>query len=271
MMDIPVLAGILSRSPNPWEIEFLETTDSTNTELSRRYSSHEDAPYLLLCADEQTAGRGRLNRSWQSIPGADITASAVSPSPVSRKDTPKLALAAGLALVEVLESEYGLDAKARWPNDVVTGRGKLAGILCCYLSKPHAVICGIGINVNSEPEAFPLGPHRSRTTTREELGYDIDREPLLGHWLLAFEAKWELADGGRIDELKSAFDNRSFYLGKRLKILVGAASERDEIRESPEEIEGIAGGLDDNGGMVVLRADNSMYSVGMDDVIIPLE
>ncbi|HDS30768.1 MAG TPA: biotin--[acetyl-CoA-carboxylase] ligase [Firmicutes bacterium] len=271
-MNISAIAEILKKSHHDWEIEFLPSIDSTNTELSRRFSKSAVAPFFVLCADEQTAGRGRMERQWYSVPSADITASLIFPSPVSKSDTPKLALSAGLALVEVLESDFRLEAKLRWPNDVMTTRGKLAGILCAYLNIPDAVITGIGINVNSAPDAFPLGPDRSNSTIRHELGYEVEREQLLANWILSFESKWKLARKEMIDELKNEFDRFNFYLGRKVKILVGAASSRDDADDkSFDEIEGIAGGLDDSGELVVVRGDGSLYAVSIEDVIEPLE
>ncbi len=271
MLDTGKIAEFLRQSPNSWEIEFVESIDSTNSELSRRFSSAESAPFLLLCADEQTAGRGRLARKWFSIKGDDITASVIFPSPVQRRDTPKLTLPAGLALVEVLDKEYGMNSKVRWPNDVLTEKGKIAGILSAYLAKPDAVICGIGINVNSEPDAFSLGPHRTMTTVGAELGRKIEREPLLAQWLLAYEKIWELADAENLERLKTDFDNASFYPGKRVRILVDAAGGRDEeAMKASDEFEGIAAGLDDSGALTVTRDDGSEYSAGIEDVIIPL-
>lgn len=271
MLDTGKIAEILRRSPNSWEIEFVESIDSTNTELSRRFSSAESAPFFLLCADEQTAGRGRLTRKWFSIKGADITASVIFPSPVQRQDTPKLTIPAGLALVEVLEKEYGMDSKVRWPNDVLTEKGKIAGILSAYLPKPDAVICGTGINVNSEPDALSLGPYRTVTTLGAELGRKIERESLLAQWLLAYEKIWELAGAENLERLKTGFDNVSYYLRKRVRILVDAAGGRDEEEiEATDEFEGIARGLDDSGALTVTRDDGSEYSVGIEDLIIPL-
>jgi len=270
MIDVALLTRALALSPKPWEIECTDRIDSTNLELCRRYSNSHEVPRLLLWSQEQTEGRGRLNRSWLSVPGLDITASAIFPSPVPRAAVTKLSLCAGVALVRVLAGEYGLSAMVRWPNDVLTSNGKLAGILSSYLAGPNAVVCGIGINVNSRPEAIELDQYGRRTTLMAEIGREISREKLLASWLLAFEEAWELARDDRARELADAFDPVSFYRGRRVRVLVGAGMDREEDVDC-ERFEGVAGSLDRQGALLVERSDGSRYSMSTDDVLIPLD
>jgi BirA family biotin operon repressor/biotin-[acetyl-CoA-carboxylase] ligase len=271
MIRHELLADVLSRSHRPWEIECIDCIDSTNLELCRRYSSADDIPHLILWSEEQTEGRGRLARKWFSITGSDITASVVFPSPVPRADIAKLNLCAALALVDVLQNEYGIEATSRWPNDVLTQNGKLAGILSTYIAESDAVVCGIGINVNSRPEAIELGPASGRRTTMlAELGRQIEREVLLGQWLLRFESLWDLAHSGRADELIDTFNRSSFYKGKPVRVLIGAGMDRDDNPEC-EEFEGVAGSIDETGTLLVNLSNGTAYPVRLDDVLIPLE
>jgi len=271
MIRHDMLAEVLSRSARPWEIECIDCIDSTNLELSRRYSDAGQIPHLLLWSEEQTGGRGRLERTWHSITGSDITASVIFPAPVPHADVPKLNLCAGLALIDVLSDEYDMTSLARWPNDVLTERGKLAGILSSYITDREAVVCGIGINVNSRPEAITLDPRFGRRTTMlAELGREIEREILLGSWLLKFESLWHLAHSGRASELIEAFDRASYYRGKRVRVLIGAGADRHNDPDC-REIEGVAGSIDESGALVLDLDNGSFYRVRMDDVLIPLD
>ncbi len=267
MIDRDVLSSILS--PKNWIIEHLESIDSTNAELYRRYRNSDKADRIVLWAEEQTVGRGRLKRKWFSVPHADITASVCFPAPVHPSDIPKLSLCAGLALVKILRDEFGLESQMRWPNDILTVNGKLAGILSAYLSTPNAVICGIGINVNSRPDDIVLDKYGKRTTLLHELGREVSRESVLGLWLPAFEKFWCLADGNRIEELRVVFDSVNFYSDRTLKILPGAGMDRESV-DNVEELKGTACGLDPSGALQVRLNNGEMYSVSVEDVLVPL-
>jgi BirA family biotin operon repressor/biotin-[acetyl-CoA-carboxylase] ligase len=270
MANPELLASLLSNSPLPWEILCIPSVDSTNGELSRRFSNSLSVPRLVLWAEEQTVGRGRLNRSWLSVPGRDITASVCFPSPVRPADSPKLSLVAAISLVHVLEKTLRLQTQMRWPNDIVTPRGKLAGILSVYLSNSHGIVCGIGINVNSKPGDVRLERERPRTTLLSELGCEVDRERLLAAWLGEFERNWLLASEDRIDALRTEFDRVSFYAGKRVKVLVGAGDSRDS-QPGGSELAGTAASIDRNGALIVEIPGQPPYAVSVEDVLIPTE
>ncbi len=259
-------------SPTDWIIERIDSIDSTNSELSRRFAQSDTAPHLVLWADRQESGRGRLNRKWQSLGGKDLTFSAIFPSPVDRPDTPKLSLCAGLALVQILKNNFSLDTSLRWPNDILTQKGKLAGILSAYLEKPDAVICGIGINVNSTSTDFDLQTHYSPTTMLDETNRETPRDQLLSAFLSEFERTWFLADTNNFDELLHRFNEHNYYAGKILNIIPGEGALRDEI--NPENIKGrgftgITEGLNPDGALLVKMNDGSSYPVSTNDLIIP--
>ena len=271
MLQSDKLKNLLAASSIKWEVECIDCTDSTNDELARRYSCSEIAPSMILWSEEQACGRGRLKRNWYSIPGKDITASVVFPSPVERSCVHKLVLPAGLALAKVLRDEFGLDAMVRWPNDVLVGGRKVAGILCSYLTTPNAVVCGIGINVNSTPDDLEIETYTPATSIFIESGMEVSREHLLGSWLLEFEKMWHLAQDENIETLREMFDEVSFYRGMRVRILHDAASERDRIRDDEARgITGMAAGLSLDGSLVIEVDDGTGYPVKIDDVIIPL-
>lgn len=270
MIDPQALDTALASCRNKWTVECLDCVDSTNLELGRRFSGAGTVSHFLLWAEEQTEGRGRLQRRWLSIPGADITVSVCFPAPVERTDIPKLSLCAGLALVSVVASRFGIEAQARWPNDVVTPKGKLAGILSSYLPTPNAVVCGIGINVNSQPDSITLEEARRRTTLLAELGREVAREALTGSWVAAFENLWPLAEVKRFRDLKTEFDSVSFYRDRKVRILKGAQARRDTA-SGCEEFEGTARSINTDGSLLVDLADGGTYEVSIEDVLIPLE
>jgi len=273
MFDIIKFRKLLLKSHVRWKVESVDSIESTNSELNRRFCNSRDCPYQVLVADKQTVGHGRLNRKWLSVPGKDITASVIFPSPVPAPDIPKLSLCAGLALINVLRESYGVKGLIRWPNDILTENGKLAGILSSYLSTPKAVICGIGINVNSDPDELDVGPFGKRTTLLHEIGEATSLSNLLASWILAFEETWHLAAKKEHFELSEQFNSVSFYLGKKVKILPGAGNYREEdteLKPSGDEFEGIANGISESGALLVLTAPYIYYEVSVEDVIVPI-
>jgi BirA family transcriptional regulator, biotin operon repressor / biotin---[acetyl-CoA-carboxylase] ligase len=125
------------------------TIDSTNLEARRLFAVNERGPLFLL-ADEQTAGKGRLDRTWASLRG-NCYSTLVLPLEAELKAVPQVGFIAAVAVVEVLQS-YNIQPKLKWPNDVLIGGAKIAGILCEVLSsQPLIVAIGCGINVAHSP------------------------------------------------------------------------------------------------------------------------
>jgi BirA family biotin operon repressor/biotin-[acetyl-CoA-carboxylase] ligase len=129
-------------------VEVLPQIDSTNTELMRRARAGQLDP-ILLVAEHQTAGRGRLGRQWLSAPASALTFSLGLP--LSPHDWSGLSLAVGVSVVQSLHS----DLRLKWPNDVWLHDRKLAGILietACFGEQRYAVV-GVGINIRVRDEA----------------------------------------------------------------------------------------------------------------------
>ena len=127
-----------------WRVDVVEETGSTNADLLAGVRRGTVGPYTALMARRQTAGRGRLDRSWQTLPDVGLALSAVLPLPAPPERWGLIPLMTGLALVEVVDA-LGAVAQLKWPNDVVMAGGKLAGILV-EASPPLAVV-GIGLNL----------------------------------------------------------------------------------------------------------------------------
>ena len=176
---LPLLRGRLGR---PYR--FLESCPSTQRLLD------EDAPEgATVATDHQTAGRGRLGRTWEDAAGRAILASIVLHPDASTALWPELSLVAGEAVAEALRVETGVDASLRHPNDVVVAGRKLVGVL------PEAargrVVLGIGVNVNQTAAELPVEPVKPATSLRVELGREVERAPLLAAILLELERGYD--------------------------------------------------------------------------------
>lgn len=189
-----------------------------------------------VVAEAQTAGRGRRGRRWHAEPGAGLLLSIVARTPLAPSVRPLLSYAAAVAVVETLRRVAGLEARVKWPNDVLIGGRKVAGIL--LEARDGVVVIGIGLNVRQE--RFPPDLTGRATSVALETGRVPDREALL-EALLEEVDRWR----GRLEHegfepVRARWCAASDTLGRRVRV-DGAA--------------GTAVDLDATGALVVHAAD----------------
>ena len=132
---------------------YIESTGSTNQDLLAQAGNLPD--FFVLATDYQTAGRGRMDRSWIAGPRSSIMASILfRPSLLNQSGLGWLSLMVALSITETLR-ESGIAASLKWPNDVLIGEKKVAGVLAEALADQSAVVVGFGINVNQSAEELP--------------------------------------------------------------------------------------------------------------------
>jgi BirA family biotin operon repressor/biotin-[acetyl-CoA-carboxylase] ligase len=203
------------------------TIDSTMTAAARLPLGD------IVVADEQTAGQGRHGHTWHSEPGAGLYVSIVlAPTPV-------LTLALGLAAADAIVQSTGIACDLRWPNDLMLGPRKVAGILVQLVD--GRAIAGIGVNVNHT--AFPPELSEEATSLRLHAGRAFPREEILSALLRAIETY--------ISEPKEAilrlFENASSYArGRRVTVALPEGT-----------IEGATAGLNPDGFLIVRRDDGT--------------
>jgi BirA family biotin operon repressor/biotin-[acetyl-CoA-carboxylase] ligase len=139
----------------------------------------------VAVADVQTAGRGRLGRTWEAPPRSAVLVSVLL-RPSADRPLPQLALVAGVAVADALEELTGLSVQIKWPNDVMLRRTKVAGILA--EARESAVVVGIGVNVNQTREQLPNRGGSLRTAT----GLEWDRDAVLDAVLGALGTRYDL-------------------------------------------------------------------------------
>lgn len=196
-----------------------ESLPSTNTELARR-ASEGAAEGLAVVADEQTAGRGRLQRAWSSPKGAGLYFSILLRPTIPQNYWPLITFMAALAVGDALREACGIATDIKWPNDLLSGERKICGILAEAIDTPagRAVILGIGINLTQN--AFPPELATVATSVSEAAGYEADREQILTALLDALSGWYSrLEDPGQIVD---AWSNRSSYaIGKLVQVSNG--------------------------------------------------
>lgn len=138
--------------PNGWRVEHVAETASTNADLYER-AQHGAPAHTVIAADFQTAGRGRLDRTWEAVRGANLLVSFLFRDPLFRdgqRQQHDFTRIVGLAAARACEQLVSVRPELKWPNDLLIGGRKLSGLLAA--GGPDFVVVGIGINVNWAPE-----------------------------------------------------------------------------------------------------------------------
>ena len=165
----------------------------------------------LVVADHQSAGRGRLGRSWEAPAGTALLCSLLLKPPPER-NVPELSLVAGIAVADTLERMLGLSVQIKWPNDVMLRRRKVAG--CLAEARDDNVVLGIGVNVNQTREQLPPKAGSLRTLT----GREWDREELLSTLLEDLGSRYSEWLAGGLDAVYEGLGPRDFLRGRRVSV-----------------------------------------------------
>jgi BirA family biotin operon repressor/biotin-[acetyl-CoA-carboxylase] ligase len=236
---------------------YLNTTTSTNDHAL--LLAVQGAPNgTVVVAGEQTKGRGRLRRDWLSMPNRGIYASILLRNPLPVRVAPQSTYLAAVALVKVLRSKFGLPASIKWPNDVLIGNRKVAGILTEMQSDQdysRFVVIGIGINVNYTPDEMGQSFRYPATSIAIELGNTVKRQHVLVAILNQFERDYEDFLEKGIAAVIPQLETYSGILGKSITVLSGE-----------REISGKAEGFTPEGALLLLRSDGEREIVWVGDV-----
>lgn len=197
----PLLRGRLGR-PYLWR------ESCTSTQLLLDGSQPEGA---VAAAEEQTAGRGRMGRVWESPPGRALLFSLVLQPPAGRP-VPQLSIVAGLAVARALEAAGPLAPRIKWPNDVLLDGRKCCGILA--EARDGVIVLGIGLNVNQQVGELPPAPRTSPTSLRLAVGRELERAPLLAALLWQLELAYDAWLAGGLAALHADLAARDYLAGR---------------------------------------------------------
>lgn len=223
-------------------IEVEREIDSTNAALKRRALS-EDIHGVALFAETQTAGRGRLGRVWVSPPKSNIYLSLGWRTGLEPLELAGLSLAAGCAIGEGLERNFGLKMQLKWPNDLYLGGKKCGGVLIDLVQSSNqdwTIVVGVGLNVampNSggndiDQPWTDLGSHSAVPLTRNEVGGQLlgALVPLLSSWQVGAFSQW-----------RESWSRRDLMAGHQIT-----------VQQGNHFISGRADGVDQSGALRVV-------------------
>jgi BirA family transcriptional regulator, biotin operon repressor / biotin---[acetyl-CoA-carboxylase] ligase len=235
-----------------WDVRWFESLGSTNSYLLEQ-AAEGAVEGTVVVADHQSAGRGRLDRRWESPPGSSLLTSILFRPTFDPAELHLCTAAVALAAAEACRQVAGVGPVIKWPNDLLVGEAKLAGVLAeaDFTGNTCAVVVGIGINV-----AWP-GPTTAQGTCLDDLcGEPVDRHLLLEALLKALAPRRALLDSpdGR-RELAAELRQRCATLGQRIRVELAA-----------EAISGVASEIDDAGRLIVQTASGPR-TVSAGDVV----
>jgi BirA family transcriptional regulator, biotin operon repressor / biotin---[acetyl-CoA-carboxylase] ligase len=235
--------------------------DSTNTRA--RELAEEGAPEgTLVVAEHQSRGRGRMDRGWVSPPGENLLFSLLLRPDLTPRETFSLIMLASVSLCRAVQTETGLEAGIKWPNDIYLNGKKLAGILAEFAAdsdRVNHIIIGLGVNVNWSPPQLPPGSQPA-TSLGQEAGRKISRVNLLAGFLNQVEGLYREAKRQGYQSLRREWDRLSLVTNRPVRIETGQ-----------ETWQGLARGIDAQGGLIVSLADGQERLFYSGDVHLRLE
>lgn len=237
---------------------YKETTDSTNADVKRMAENNAENG-LLVVADEQTGGKGRRGRVWESQKGTNLYFSMLLRPNFTPDKASMITLVAAYSVAKVIEEKIGLNAKIKWPNDIVVNGKKVCGILTEMSVERdyiHHIVVGIGINVNEE--TFPEEISPMATSLKMEKGSIISRANLLSDILFQFEKDYETF---------LAATNLQPFVTEYNRMLVNKGA-LVRVLDPKAEFTGIAGGINNEGTLIVFKEDGQIVHVYAGEVSV---
>ncbi|MFC3884221.1 biotin--[acetyl-CoA-carboxylase] ligase [Bacillus songklensis] len=238
-------------------IHYEETVDSTQ-KIAHRLAQEGAKEGTVVVAEEQIAGRGRLDRVWYSPKHTGVWMSIILRPPLPPQRAPQLTLLTAVAVVQAIQEVTGISPDIKWPNDVLINGKKAVGILTemqADADRIHSVIIGIGINVNQNSGHFDSAIQDIATSLKIESGEDINRALLMQTIFAKLEQLYDeyLTNGFKL--IKLLWEAHAVSIGKHIvaRTLTGS-------------IEGFAKGITDEGILLLEDAYGQMHQIHSADI-----
>ncbi len=242
-------------------IYYFRTTTSTQDE-ARRLAEGGAPEGTIVLAEEQTAGRGRLGRTWISPPGSSILMSIIFRPPLLPHQAHRLTMVTSLSIAEAIENLTPLKVAIKWPNDILLAGKKAGGILTEIQTSADRIlyaIVGVGLNVNvkiSESPLSTLAPYA--TSLSDELGYEFPRFILLQEIISCLEGNYQELKKGA--DFRAKWQARLHPLGREVTVITPT-----------ETIEGVAIGVNEDGALLLATHEGEVKTIWAGDVTLKKE
>lgn len=223
---------------------YIEEVDSTNEECKRQAANNCPSGLFVVC-DRQSAGKGRLGRTWLADKNVGLCMSMVLRPEIIPVEAPQITLIAGVAIRRILERLMGLKVEIKWPNDIICNGKKLVGILTemsAEMEKVNYIVLGIGINVNME--SFGEELKDKATSMYIETNKRYKRSDIINEFLKEFKPCYELFCEKGFESFIDEYNKNCANINKEVKTVCGK-----------NEISGIAKGINEKGELMILCGD----------------
>ena len=233
-------------------VRFFPEVDSTN-DVAFRLAAKGAPEGVVVIADAQRGGKGRLKRRWLSPPGCNLYTSVVLRPPLNAAAASQITLVAGVALAEFLSQYCPGYVSLKWPNDVLIRGAKVSGILTEMKTAGRDVefvIVGIGVNINVAKDASAGALTQAATSLREETGREISRLDFTAGMYEALERLYGLFLREGFSPVRDLWLRYAAGLGKGVRVTFGS-----------EVLEGEMAGLDGDGALLVRDGKGSVTRV----------
>jgi BirA family biotin operon repressor/biotin-[acetyl-CoA-carboxylase] ligase len=241
------------------DIRVFQETTSTN-DVMERLASDGVKEGVVIFAEAQLAGRGRLGRKWISPSRKGLWFSVLLRPNMRPQEATQLTVAAATALARAIRSETGLAPEIKWPNDLLLGGRKVAGILTelsAELDHVKYLILGIGVDVNLNASDFPTELRKIATSLKLELGETLSRPPLAAAILRELDRDYARTVTGQFESVADDWEERCSTLGRNVSIRIGERT-----------IYGRAESLDNDGALLLRTQHGHLERITGGDVTL---
>jgi BirA family biotin operon repressor/biotin-[acetyl-CoA-carboxylase] ligase len=232
-----------------------ETLPSTN-DLAVRLAELGEPEGTLVVAEAQTEGRGRLGRAWVS-PRGGVWLSAILRPGFAAPRAPLVGFAAAVAAARAIRETARLEARVKWPNDVLVDGAKVVGVLADAGAGGEFVVLGVGINANVPATALPEGVGYAATSLAERRGEPVDRATLVRTLLRELERGYGALRRGEIGLVLAGWRELAETIGRPVR-----------VRGAARAFDGLAVDVDDAGALLVRLADGRVERVVAGEVTV---
>jgi len=242
------------------EIIFLQSVTSTNDVAGEIGRKRENPEGIVVIADTQTSGRGRLGRTWISPPGVNLYFTVLLKPPFPPREAPFITLTTAVAVVVAVRGYAGVAAEIKWPNDVMINGKKAGGVLLELKADGNRVrllSVGVGLNVNMSLNELPGELTQLSASLISEKGEPVDRIELLGVILAEMEKSYKILLSGNKRALINEWIRLNCTLGHEV-----IAKNRGRV------VSGTAEGLTDNGGLIIRTSSGGVETLNAGEVTI---
>lgn len=239
------------------EIRVFDSVDSSNSE-AKRAAENGAAHGLLIIGEQQTAGRGRRGKAWDSQKGEGIFMTLLLKPDLEPGNASMLTLVMGMAVRDALKTVAGLDAWIKWPNDIVCDGKKICGILTemsAQIDYINHIVIGVGINVHNRE--FPEEVRHVAASIYQQTGRQIRRAPLIAEIMNRFEEYYaRYLKTQNLSELKEEYNAHLINRGRRVRVC-----------DIKEDFTGTAWGINERGELLV-ETEDGMVTVSAGEVSV---